>query len=43
MQMGQARFLVLNSLDTATVPAENLLPFQVVQKINKFYIENAHN
>ena len=41
--MGQALFLVLNSLDRAAVLAKDLLLFQVVQEVGNFYIENAHN
>jgi hypothetical protein len=41
--IGQAPFLVLDGLDGAAVPAEDLLPFQVVQEVSNFYAEDAHN
>ena len=41
--IGQALFLVLNSLDRAIVPAKDLLPFQVVQEVDNFYTEDAYN
>ena len=41
--MEQAPFLVLDSLDGAAVPAEDILPFQVVKEVDKFYTEDAYN
>ena len=41
--MGQALFLVLNSLDVAAELAKDLLPFQVIQKVVKLYTEDPHN
>ena len=41
--MGQTPLLVLNSLNRAAVPAEDLLLFQIVKEVNKFYTEDAYN
>ena len=41
--MGQAPFLVLNSLNGAAVLAKDLLPFQVIKEVDKFYTEDVYN